>query len=488
MLQPWGRANRTFVSIKLELQMNIEQIYTGCLAQGAYFIQSGNEAAIIDPLREVDKYIKKAEENGAKIKYIFETHFHADFVSGHVDLARKTGATIIFGPTAKTEFDCHVGSDGELFDVGDVKIKLLHTPGHTMESSTYLLFDESDKEVAIFSGDTLFIGDVGRPDLAIKSDLTQEDLAGYLYDSLREKIMTLSDDVIVYPAHGAGSACGKNMSKETWDTLGNQKKVNYALRNDMTKGEFVKEVTDGILPPPQYFAKNAMMNKAGYDSIDDVLEKGQVALDVETFEAMANHEGAMVLDTRHQSKFLKSHIPNSIFIGLDGDFAPWVGSLITDLKQPIILVVEPGREKEAVTRLSRVGYDNTLGYLDVGFESWMSAKKEIESINSINANQLESVLSKEINLIDVRKPTEYEAEHVDGAISFPLDFINSNMDKIDPEKSYMIHCAGGYRSVIAESILKSRGIHNLTDILGGFGAISKTGIETTDYICPSKTK
>ncbi len=328
--------------------MKIEQIYTGCLAQGAYYIQSGNEVAIIDPLREVDQYVQKAKENNAKIKYIFETHFHADFVSGHVDLAKKTGATIVYGPTAQTTFESHIGTDGETFSLGSVKIKLLHTPGHTMESTTYLLLDENGKEHAIFSGDTLFIGDVGRPDLAVKSDLSQEDLASHLYDSLRDKIMTLPDDVIVYPAHGAGSACGKNMSKETWDTLGNQKKVNYALRSDMTKEEFVKEVTEGILPPPQYFAKNAMMNKSGYESIDSVLEQGTVPLDVETFEAMANHEGALVLDTRHQREFLKAHIPNSIFIGLAGDFAPWVGALITDLKQPIVLVVEPGREEEAV--------------------------------------------------------------------------------------------------------------------------------------------
>lgn len=469
--------------------MKIEQIYTGCLAQGAYYIQSGNEAVIIDPLREVESYVEKAQQNGAKIKYIFETHFHADFVSGHVDLAKKTGATIVYGPTAKTDFESHVAKDGEIFNIGDVKIKVLHTPGHTMESVTYLLIDQQGREHSIFSGDTLFIGDVGRPDLAIKSDVTQEDLAGMLFDSLRMKIMTLPDDVIVYPAHGAGSACGKNMSKETWDTLGHQKATNYALRVDMTKEEFIKEVTEGILPPPQYFAKNAMLNKTGYDDIDEILSKGQEPLDVETFEAMANHEGALVLDTRHQDEFVKGHIPNSIFIGLKGDFAPWVGALIVDLKQPIILVVDEGKEEEAVTRLSRVGYDNTLGYLNGGMQAWIASGKELDTIDIINAEELETKMSQDqLTIVDVRKPGEFVAEHVDGAISFPLDYINSNMNELDKDQNYIVHCQGGYRSVIAESILKSRGFHNLVDVKGGFAAIAKTGIKRTDYVCPTTIK
>ncbi|UXX81258.1 MBL fold metallo-hydrolase [Reichenbachiella carrageenanivorans] len=469
--------------------MKIEQIYTGCLAQGAYYIQSGNEAVIIDPLREVDSYVTKAKENDATIKYIFETHFHADFVSGHVDLAKKTGAQIVFGPTATTVFDSHIGKDGEIFEVGAVKIKLLHTPGHTMESSTFLLLDEEGKEKAIFSGDTLFIGDVGRPDLAVKSDLTEEDLAGHLYESLRYKIMTLPDDVVVYPAHGAGSACGKNMSSETWDTLGNQKKTNYALRADMTKEEFVKEVTEGILPPPQYFAKNAMMNKSGYESIDKVMKTGTVALDVEIFEAMANHEGALVLDTRHQSEFVKAHIPNSIFIGIDGSFAPWVGALITDLKQPIIFLADAGREEEVVTRLSRVGYDHTLGYLKGGIASWIAAGKETDSLASITPQEFESRLSEsKLQILDVRKPGEYGAEHVDQAVTFPLDFINTHMSEVSADKQYYLYCAGGYRSVIASSILKSRGIHDLVNVELGFKGISQTGIKTTDFVCPSTIK
>lgn len=469
--------------------MKIEQIYTGCLAQGAYYIQSGNDAVIIDPLREIDSYVKKAEENGATIKYIFETHFHADFVSGHVDLAKKTGAKIVFGPTAKTVFESHIGEDGELFEIGEVKIKLLHTPGHTMESSTFLLYDEENKEKAIFSGDTLFIGDVGRPDLAVKSDLSEEDLAGHLYDSLRNKIMTLPDEVVVYPAHGAGSACGKNMSTETWDSLGNQKKVNYALRADMTKEEFIKEVTEGIMPPPQYFAKNAMMNKSGYESIDKVMQTGTVALDIETFEAMANHEGALVLDTRHQNEFVKAHIPNSIFIGIDGNFAPWVGALITDLKQPIIFLADEGREEEVVTRLSRVGYDNTLGFLKGGFASWVAAEKDTETLESISPQEFEKRLDDDsLKILDVRKPSEFEAEHVDQSVNFPLDFINSHMAEVEKDNKYYLYCAGGYRSVIASSILKSRGIHELVNVELGFKGISETGITRTDFVCPTTLK
>lgn len=467
--------------------MKIDQIYTGCLAQGAYYIESKGEVAIIDPLRESHPYLVMAEKNQATIKYIFETHFHADFVSGHVDLARKTGATIVYGPGANTEFDIHQATDGELFELGDVKIKVLHTPGHTMESSTYLLIDENGREHAIFSGDTLFIGDVGRPDLAQKGDITQDDLAGMLFDSLREKIMTLPDDVVVYPAHGAGSACGKNMSKETSDLLGNQKKNNYALRADMSKEEFIKEVTDGLLPPPQYFAQNVAMNKSADTSgLDSILEKGKVALDVETFEAMANHEGAIVLDTRDQQVFNKGFVPNSIFIGIDGSFAPWVGALVTDLQQPIVFLADEGREEEVVTRLSRVGYDNTLGFLKGGIEAWKDAGKEVDTIVSVSAETLkERMAAESANILDVRKPGEYLAEHIQIAKNTPLDFINDEMHRIDKDTEYHVHCAGGYRSMIFASILKSRGYDKIVDVAGGFKAIQEAGIEVTDYVCPS---
>ena len=469
--------------------MKIEQIYTGCLAQGAYFIESDGEVAIIDPLRESVPYLRKTEKEGASIKYIFETHFHADFVSGHVDLAEKSGGKVVYGPGAKADYDYHEAKDGEVFDLGKIQIKALHTPGHTMESTTYLLFDENGKEHAIFSGDTLFIGDVGRPDLAQKGTLTQDDLAGMLYESLRNKIMVLPDDVIVYPAHGAGSACGKNMSKETHDLLGNQKKVNYALRADMTKEEFIQEVTDGLLPPPQYFAQNVAMNKSGAIGLDSILEKGNVPLDVETFESMANHEGALVLDTRHQRTFIKEHIPNSIFIGIDGNFAPWVGALITDLQQPIIFLTDEGREEEVVTRLSRVGYDNTLGYLDGGIEAWKAAGKDIQSLESIPAEEFAKRYSQgDIHVMDVRKPGEFDAEHVEDAESIPLDYLSEQMDKVDPDKEYHIHCAGGYRSVIAASILKSRGFHKLVDIAGGYKDIKATDIPVTNFVCPTTGK
>ena len=466
--------------------MKIEQLYTGCLAQGAYYIESKGEVAIIDPLRETQQYIDKAEANNAKIKYIFETHFHADFVSGHVDLAKKTGATIVFGPGASTEYDIHSAIDNEEFKIGKITIKVLHTPGHTLESSTYLLINENGKDHAIFSGDTLFLGDVGRPDLAIKSDLTKEDLAVMLFDSLRNKIMPLADDIIVYPAHGAGSACGKNLSKETVGVLGEQKKTNYALRADMTKAEFVKEVLDGIAAPPQYFAKNAMMNKTGYSNFEYVLKKGDSPLNPEEFEALTNHESALILDVRPQSEFIKSHIPNSIFIGLNGGFAPWVGALITDIKQPIILVAPKGKEVEAVTRLSRVGYDNTLGYLQGGIEAWVSSGRDIETLESISAETFANLVkSGGINILDVRKDGEYTASHLEDAQHFALDFINNNMNQVHKNKTYHIHCAGGYRSVIAASILKAKGYNNIVDIAGGFGAIKKTDLPTTDFVCPS---
>ena len=469
--------------------MNIEQIYTGCLAQGAYYIESEGEAAIIDPLRESEPYIKKANDENASIKYIFETHFHADFVSGHVDLAAKTGATIVYGPGAKTEYDIHEAKDGEEFKIGKLTIQVLHTPGHTLESSTYLLKDEAGTPKAIFSGDTLFIGDVGRPDLAQKGTLTQDDLAGMLYDSLRNKIMTLPDDVVVYPAHGAGSACGKNMSKETTDLLGNQKKTNYALRADMTKQEFIKEVTEGLLPPPQYFAQNVAMNKSGALGLDEIMAKGNVALDPDTFEAMANHEGALVLDTRSPEEFARQHIPNSVFIGLDGSFAPWVGALIPDLQQPIVFLAPEGREEEVVTRLSRVGYDNTLGYLAGGMEKWVAEGKETDAVESIDAAAFAKQHSTgQLNVVDVRKPSEFAAEHVEEAINLPLDYISENSKQYDAGKQYHIHCAGGYRSMIAASILKSRGIHNVVDIAGGYKAIAETDVPKTDYVCPSTLK
>ena len=466
--------------------MKIEQIYTGCLAQGAYYIESAGEVAIIDPLREIQPYIDKANAENAKIKYVFETHFHADFVSGHVDLANKTGATIVFGPGAETSYDIHSATDGEIFKIGNITIKVLHTPGHTLESSSFLLIDKDGNDHAIFSGDTLFLGDVGRPDLAIKSDLTKEDLAGMLYDSLRSKIMTLADDIIVYPAHGAGSACGKNLSKETVGTIGDQKKTNYALRADMTKEEFVKEVLDGMPPPPQYFAKNAMMNKTGYEAFDQVLETGNVPLNPENFEAMANHEDAMVLDVRTQSDFVKGHIPNSIFIGLNGQFAPWVGALITDMKQPLILVVPEGQSEEAVTRLSRVGYDNTLGYLEGGIKAWKAGGKDVSTLDSISAEAFaDKAKLEDLNILDVRNDGEHQASHLEGVQHLALDFINKNMNQINSKKTYHIHCAGGYRSVIAASILKARGFDNLVDIDGGFAALKETDLPITEFVCPS---
>ncbi|MCH8556109.1 MAG: MBL fold metallo-hydrolase [Schleiferiaceae bacterium] len=470
--------------------MILEQIYTGCLAQGAYYVESNGEAIVIDPLREVQPYLDRAAKDGATIKYVLETHFHADFVSGHIDLAKASGATIVFGPNAKTDFDCHVATDGEILEVGALKIKVLHTPGHTMESTTYLLIDENGKEHAIFSGDTLFIGDVGRPDLAVKSDVTQEDLASHLYDSLRNKIMTLPDDVLVYPAHGAGSACGKNMSKETFDTLGNQKANNYALRADMTRDEFIKEVTDGLTQPPAYFPKNVMMNKMGYDAISDVLERGTQALSPAAFEAAANETGALILDTRKPEVFVKGFIPNSIFIGIDGGFAPWVGTLVPDIKQNILLVTDPGREEEVVTRLARVGYDHTLGYIEGGFEAWVADNREVDTIESISAETFEKRLAanNELDVIDVRKEGEYLSEHLEVARNLPLDFINDNLASFKKDAPQYLHCAGGYRSTIAASILKARGWDNLVNIEGGFAALKLTQVKCTDYVCPSTLK
>lgn len=467
--------------------MKIEQIYTGCLAQGAYYITSNGEAAIIDPLRETQPYMERLQKDGVKLKYIFETHFHADFVSGHLDLCKKTGAPIVYGPNAKPEFEFISAKDGEVFTVGKVKIKVLHTPGHTMESTCFLLIDENGKDHALFSGDTLFLGDVGRPDLAQKAaSMTQDELAGLLYDSLNNKIMPLADDVTVYPAHGAGSACGKNMMKETVDTLGNQKKVNYAL-NQPNKEEFVKAVTDGLLPPPGYFGSNVAMNKKGIESFETVLNNGMRALSPVAFEAAAETTDAIVLDTRDAAQFAKGFIPRSINIGINGDFAPWVGALIKDVKQSILLVTELGMEEETVTRLSRVGFDNVIGHLKGSFESWKDAGKEIDTVNRITATQFaKEVDVKADTVIDVRRESEYRAEHVEESYNKPLDQINGWFAEMDNEKPFYIHCAGGYRSMIASSILKSRGVHNFKEIEGGFKAIAEAGVAKTDFVCQSK--
>lgn len=467
----------------------VEQIYTGCLAQGAYYIKNGNEAIIIDPLREIKPYLDRAERDGVKIKYVLETHFHADFVSGHIDLAKATGAKIVYGPTANPSFDAHIAHDGEILNIGSKKIKVLHTPGHTMESTCYLLINEDGKEEALFTGDTLFIGDVGRPDLAQKAaSMTQEDLAAILYKSLREKVMTLPDDVVVYPAHGAGSACGKNMSKETVSSIGEQKRLNYALRSDMTEAEFVKEVTDGLLPPPVYFPQNVAMNKGGYDSIQTVMQRGLRALSPTEFETAANETAAVMLDTRNADVFRKGFIPNSINIGLDGQFAPWVGALIPDVKQEILIIAELGKEEETVMRLARVGYDFVIGYLDGSVDAWKKDGREVETINRIDAGEFAAKVDvKKDMVIDLRRNAEYEAEHVEDAKNLPLDFINETLASFPKDEHFFIHCAGGYRSMIAASILKARGWDNFTEVAGGFTAISKTEVPRTTFVCQSKS-
>lgn len=469
-------------------KFEVEQIYTGCLAQGAYYITSNGEAAIIDPLRETQPYIDRLERDGVKLKYIFETHFHADFVSGHVDLSKKTNAAIIYGPNATCEFDCISAEDGQIFELGNIKIKVLHTPGHTMESSCFLLFDEEGKENALFSGDTLFIGDVGRPDLAQKAaNMTQEQLAATLFHSLRDKVMTLPDDVLVYPAHGAGSACGKNMSKETVSTIGNQKQFNYALRANMTEAEFIKEVTDGLLPPPSYFGGNVAMNKKGYESFESVLNNGMKALSVNEFEVIAEETGALILDTRNSGDFYKGFVPQSVNIGIKGDFAPWVGALVGDVKQAIILVTDEGMEEETITRLTRVGFDNLQGHLKGGFDAWKNAGKEIDTVKRISPEQFASeVKIGEDKVIDVRKESEYAAEHVDEAYNRPLAYINDWVKDVNPAEHFYMHCAGGYRSMMAASILQARGYRNFTEVDGGFNAIAKTDVPKTDFVCQSK--
>ncbi len=466
--------------------MKIEQIYTGCLAEAAYYIESNGEVAIVDPLRETQPYIDRAEQNGAAIKYVLETHFHADFVSGHLDLANRTGAQIVFGPTAQPNYEAYVAQDEEILELGEIKIKVLHTPGHTMESTTFLVIDPEGNEHAIFTGDTLFIGDVGRPDLAVKTDLSREDLASHLFDSLRNKIMTLPADVIVYPGHGAGSACGKKMSEETIDTLGHQLKTNYALRADMSREEFVKEVTEGLVAPPQYFPKNAVMNKMGYESFAEVMDRGLNPLNPSDFIKSAELTDAIILDTRTQEDFRDGHIPGSIFVGIDGSFATWVGTLIPDLKQPMLIVADAGREEEVITRLSRVGYDNAIGYLEGGFAEWAASDREVQSVDQVTADQLSEIVSKsEIHVLDVRKKSEFDSQHVDGFANMPLDFLNDHMNELDKDTKYYVHCAGGYRSMVFISILMARGFYQLVDVAGGFKAIEETVLPMTDYVCPS---
>ena len=469
--------------------MKVGQIYTGCIAHAAYYVENNGEAAIFDPLREVQPYIDRAKKDNAKIKYVFETHFHADFVSGHLDLKAKTGAQIVFGPTAKPNYEALIATDGQIFTIGNYKIKAIHTPGHTMESTTYLLLDENDNEHGIISGDTLFIGDVGRPDLAqhVIADLTQDKLARLLYHSLREKIMPLSDDLIVYPNHGAGSACGKNMSKETTDTLGNQKRTNYALRPNMTEDEFVNELLTGLTTPPGYFPKNVLLNLKGYESLDKVIEKAKKPLNPNNFETLANVSGALILDTRNANDFANGFIPNSINIGIDGSFAMWVGEMISDINQAILLVTEPGKEEECMIRLSRVGYDNTIGYLEGGFASWEQAGKETDSLKRITGEQLEEMLqTADLPLFDVRKKSEFDSEHLLNSVNIPLNQLNTKLDSFPKDKSFVIYCAGGYRSMIAASILKQRGFDNFIDVSGGFNEIAKTTqLPKTTYVCPS---
>ncbi|MDP1817367.1 MAG: MBL fold metallo-hydrolase [Leadbetterella sp.] len=468
--------------------MKLEQIYTGCLAHAAYYLESNGEAAIFDPLREVDPYIALAKKDNAKIKYVFETHFHADFVSGHLDMAKKTGATIVYGPTAKPAFEATIAKDGQIFQIGNIKVKAIHTPGHTMESTTYLVIDETGKEHGIITGDTLFIGDVGRPDLAqhVIADLTEEKLAGHLFESLRNKIMPLSDDLIVYPNHGAGSACGKMMSKETTDTLGNQKLFNYALRPDMSKEEFIKAVLTGLTPPPAYFPKNVLMNIKGYESMDEIMERAEKALSVEAFELVANETGALILDSRQTDSFSAGFIPNSINIGLDSNFAMWVGELIPDIKQEILLVTDAGKEEETITRLARVGYDHAIGFLKGGFEAWKASGKDFETVDRISAETFaERIKTENVLVIDVRKKSEYGSEHVINAVNIPLNVINEHLSEIPKDQPFILHCAGGYRSMIAASILKQRGWSDFVDVKGGFTAISKTEVPVTEYVCPT---
>jgi len=469
--------------------MKVDQLYTSCLAQGAYFIESEGEAIIIDPLRETQPYLDLADERKVQIKYIFETHFHADFVSGHLDLSTKTDAPIIYGPGAKTAFEKIEAKEGQEFKFGKLTIRVLHTPGHTPESTCYLLLNEENKPHAIFTGDTLFIGDVGRPDLAQKGeDLTQEDLAAWLFDSLRNKIMTLPDEVIIYPAHGAGSACGKNMSSETQDTLGNQKKTNYALRADMTKEEFIKEVNDGLQAPPKYFSENAALNKKGYDSIDEVMARGVKPLHILDFVEIRKQDDVLILDVRDKTEFVKGHIPGSIFIGLDGSFAPWVGALIPDINQKLLLVVPEGKAEETVTRLARVGFDHAIGYLEGGLAAWTDVGLKLSKIETIDGDSLESLYINDnsINVLDVRKPGEFEPSHLAIARNFPLDFINSNLDSFDDSDKTYVHCRSGYRSTVACSILQAVGYKNIVNVIDSFDNLASKDIPTSNLSSVSK--
>lgn len=454
--------------------MHIEQIYTGCLSQGSYYIRSGKEAAIVDPLRETDPYIERAKKDGVQITYIFETHFHADFVSGHLDLAEMTGATIIYGPGASPSFKIHPAKDGEDFQLGEVTIRALHTPGHTLESTTYLLLDKEGKEVAIFTGDTLFLGDVGRPDLAQgENDYSSSDLAGMLYDSLKEKILPLPDHVLIYPGHGAGSACGKELMDATVDTLGNQKKVNYALKT-ANKEEFIKAVTEGLDQPPAYFPDNVMMNKKGYTSLDKVFKKSLKPIHPNLLESLIRKTGATILDTRNAEDFSKGFICGSINIGLSGQFAPWVGALLEVVNKPLVLVCDKGKEKESIRRLARVGFDKVLGYLEGGTEGWLKSKRPLDTIDRINPEKFISLLEKVDWVIwDVRKPSEFASGRVKGAINLPLDTINQWSCKRFNGKLAVLYCGGGYRSMIAASILKARGVHHFVDVEGGFSKIAE---------------
>ena len=465
--------------------MKVEQIYTSCLAQGAYYIESNGQAAVIDPLREVGAYIEMAAERGAKIKYVFETHFHADFVSGHLSLAKQTGAQIVFGPKAKTDFEAVIAEDNQVFEIGNISIKVMHTPGHTMESSCYLLRDENGEDKAIFSGDTLFLGDVGRPDLAQKSDMTEQDLAGILFDSLRTKIIPLADDVIVYPGHGAGSACGKNMSKETVGTIGHEKATNYALRADMTKQEFINELIDGILPPPAYFSENVRLNIKGTSSVDVVIEKALNPLSVADFKELSSQKNTIILDVRNQKEFVKGFIPDSIFIGIDGGFAPWVGSIIKTVNTSILLVCDKDRLQETATRLSRVGFDNIIGHLHGGIKAW--DVNDLHTMQSISSEKFASIYKQDnaIHIVDVRKASEYNSQHISGAQLAPLGNLDKHHDKFTKSNENFVHCAAGYRSVIAGSLLKKKGINNIINVEGGFGSIKETAIPLSDFICPT---
>lgn len=466
--------------------MHVQQLYTNCLSEAAYFIASEGEAAVIDPLRDIDAYLKLAEEKGVKIKYIFETHFHADFVSGHLELSKATGAPIIYGPNTEAGFKFHLATDGEEFTIGKLKMKVMHTPGHTLESTCYLLHDEQDKPYCVFTGDTLFVGDVGRPDL-FSGNLSKEELAGMMYNSLQTKIKTLADDVIVYPAHGPGSSCGKNLGPQTYSTIGEQRASNYALQ-DMAQEAFVKTVTEGLSKPPAYFPLNAKINKQGYDSMDDVMAKAMQPLSVDAFK-IKEQEGAWILDTRNATVFTQGFVPNSISIGLEGRFAEWAGSLLP-LKQPLILVTEPGQEKESAIRLARVGIDNIQGYLDGGVNAWTAAGQELDMIIDIEADEMAMDIPHDSNMeiLDVRKPTEFDTAHVKGAHNLPLDTMMDtlNLAMVDSEANLYIHCAGGYRSVIAASLLKRQGFHNMRNVLGGFAKMKD--IENMPVVKPEAHK